>query len=108
MSKIRIKEPSKFIVQVKKCGTDTCGMVYKGQFEHKNPFILGMKVVDLMAGHFAQKGNESMYNYELALHLLAGLEFDEKLLVGHINQVRDGLVKELAKEVQELDKGVKR
>ena len=87
-SGIKLVPPSKYIIQVKKIGRDTFSRGYSGVMSHEDPYFLGMQVVDLMGDCFAGEKNYD-FQYELALHVLAHLNFDEKLLPAHLKEIRD-------------------
>ncbi len=85
--KLKVAEPTKFILHIQKCGTDTLSSNYK-QIEHDNPVILGLKGVKIMSDNFAPN-HKPFFEYLLACSILKGLEFDKTKLSKDIEEVAD-------------------
>jgi hypothetical protein len=85
---LKVVQPTKFILHIAKCGTDTLSSQYK-QIEHDNPVILGLKGVNVMCDGFAPKESHPFYQYLLACAILKGLEFDRAKIFDDIDKIAD-------------------
>ena len=79
-------QPTKFILHISKCGTDTINSCYK-LIEHDNPILLGLNGVKIMCDGFAPKEVQPFYQYLLACSILRGLEFDKAKLFDDIDNI---------------------
>lgn len=89
-----VKQPSKFILHISKCGTDTSSM-YHNQINHDNPIILALKGVRMMGESFAPKEKIPFFEYLLACAILKGLQFDRKKVLEDVDGIA-GIIKNLS------------
>ena len=87
-NKIKVNQPTKFILNIKNCGTDTLSMHYK-KIEHDNPIILGLNGINIMADGFSPKDAHAFFKYLIACALLKGLKFDRKKLFDDVDQIAE-------------------
>ena len=85
---LKIVQPTKFILHISKCGTDTLSSSYK-QIEHDNPVILGLKAIKIMSDGFSPEESHPFYQYLLACAILKGLQFDRTKFFGDVDGIAD-------------------
>ena len=89
---LNVKKPSKFQILIQNCGTDSLNGSHE-KFEHKNPILLGLKVVNIMAQDFAGKEYLPYFRYYLACAILKELDFKKDKLFEDINSIQDRIKK---------------
>lgn len=99
VGKLEVSQPTKFILHISKCGTDTFSSHYK-QIEHDNPVILGLNGIKIMVDGFASKKAQPFYQYLLACSILNGLEFDKRKLMDDIENIADRIKNLSLKEMK--------
>ena len=88
VGKLEVAQPTKFILHISKCGTDTFSPNYK-QVEHDNPILLGLNGVKIIVDGLAPKKAQPFYQYLLACSILKGLTFDPTKLMDDIENIAD-------------------
>lgn len=97
--KLSVAEPTKFILHISKCGTDTLNSGYN-QIENDNPILLGLNGVKIISDGISPKENQPFCQYLIACALLKGLEFDKTKLIGDIENIADRIKNLSLKEVK--------
>lgn len=88
VSNLKPAEPTKFILHISKCGTDTFSQNYK-PMEHDNPILLGLNGNKIICDGLAPKSAQPFYQYLLACALLKGLTFDKTKLIDDIENIAE-------------------
>ena len=99
VSELAVTQPTKFLLQISKCGTDTFSPSYK-QIEHDNPILLGLNGVKIMVDGLALKKAQPFYQYLLACSILKGLTFDPAKLMDDIENIADRIKSLSLKELK--------
>ena len=97
--KLKVAQPTKFLLHISKCGTDTLSGNYK-QIEHDNPIILGLNGVKIIADGIAPTESQPAFRYLLACAILRGLEVDKTKLLEDIKNIADRIKNLSLKEVK--------
>jgi hypothetical protein len=71
--------PSKFVLRIARCGTDTYSIGYK-TIEDEDALKLAYKAVGILTQNFVNKDLNPQFKYHLACMLLHNLKYDTKML----------------------------
>jgi len=96
---LKVAQPTKFILCISKCGTDTLSGNYK-QIEHDNPILLALNGVKIITDGIAPKESQPFCQYLLACAILKGLDFDKTKLLDDIENIVDRIKTLSLKEVK--------
>lgn len=87
---IGIVQPKKAMIKISQIGFDTFSVGLSGKMEDARALTLCRKVCHLMA-HQWGRDDEDLFQYNLALELLAELDFDKSKILEHLKKVESGL-----------------